>query len=72
MDHYPTLCICDNDKVFQDSLGKTLKDYFGVKLRRIPFKCSQANGKAERFHLSLKSEGFRNVVPINLRQFQKI
>ena len=72
MDHYPTLCICDGDRVFQDSFGKILKDYFGVKLRGIPFRYPQANGHVERFHLSLKSEGFRNIVPINLKQSQRI
>ena len=72
MAHYPTLCICDGDKVFQDSFKKRLKNYFGIKLRRIPFGCPQENGKIERFHLSLKSEGFSNVIPINLQQSQRI
>ena len=30
------------------------------------------NGVTERFHRSLKSEAFKNVIPIHLRQTQKI
>ena len=72
VDDYPSLCICDNDTIFHKSFQKMLKDYFNIRLRRIPFGKPYKNGITERFHLSLKSEGFKNVVPINLLQAQRI
>ena len=30
-------CICDNDSIFQISFEKMLKDYFKMRLKRIPF-----------------------------------
>ena len=35
-DEYPTLCICDNDPIFQGAFKKMLKDYFRIKLKYIP------------------------------------
>lgn len=72
IDDYPSLCICDNDTIFQGCFEKILKDYFEIKLRRIPFNSPEANGITERFHRSLKSEAFKNVIPINLLQAQRI
>ena len=72
IDHYPTLCLCDNDPIFQDHFKQMVKDYFRIKLRRIPYNSPEKNGRTERFHLSLKSEAFRNVVPISLHQSQRI
>ena len=72
MDEYPTLCICDQDSIFQGAFEKMLKDHFQIKLRRTPIKSPHKNGVTERFHRSLKSEAFENVIPIHLRQTQKI
>ena len=72
VDYYPSLCICDNDPIFQGSFEKMLKDYFDMSLKRIPFDSPHKNGATERFHLSLKSEAFQNVIPINLLQAQRI
>ena len=69
---YPSLCICDRDQIFQGHFEKMIKDYFHIKLRRIPYKSPDKNGVVERFHLSLKTEAFDNVVPINLEQAQRI
>ena len=71
-DVYPTLCICDNDPIFQSSFERMLQDYFRIKLRRVPYACPEKNGRTERFHLSLKTEAFNNVVPIGLYQAQRI
>ena len=49
-----------------------IKDYFRIKLRRIPHNCPEKNGIVERFHLSLKTEAFKNVVPMGLHQSQRI
>ena len=35
-------------------------------------KSPHKDGTVERFHLSLKSETFKNVIPINLEQTQRI
>ena len=72
LDHYPTLCICDNDQIFQGAFERMLKNYFGLKLRRTPCQSPDKNGRTERFHLSLKSEAFKDVIPINIRQAQRI
>ena len=72
MDEYPSLCLCDRDTIFCSNIEEMLQSYFDMKLRRIPYKSPQKNGKVERFHLSLKSEGFANTIPINLLQAQKI
>ena len=72
LDDYPTLCICDNDPIFQGHFKEMLKDYFKIKLRRIPPNSPEKNGRTERFHLSLKSEAFKNVVPLGVYQTQKI
>ena len=72
LDNYPTLCICDNDQMFQDHFEQMIKDYFKIKLRRVPYNSPESNGVTERFHLSLKTEAFKNVVPINLYQTQKV
>ena len=72
IDEYPSLCICDRDQTFQGGFEKMLKDYFKARLRRIPFKSPEKNGRVERFHLSLKSEAFDNVIPINLNHAQRI
>ena len=72
LDHYPTLCICDRDQVFQGRFERMLKDYFQIKLRRTPFQSPKKNGRVERFHLSLKSEAFRSVIPINIGQAQRV
>ncbi len=49
-----------------------LKSYYGIKLLRTPYKLPHKNGVIERFHLSLKSEAFDNIVPINLLHAQKV
>ena len=49
-----------------------LGDHFHIKLERIPYKYPNLNSKIERFHLSLKSEAFDNVIPINLQQTQRV
>ena len=72
MDVYPSLCICDNDPVFNKSFEIMLGDHFHIKLKRIPYKSPNLNSKIERFHLSLKSEAFDNVIPINLQQTQRV
>ena len=72
LDRYPTLCICDNDQIFRGTFEQMLKNHFGLKLRRTPYKSPNKNGRTERFHLSLKSEAFKDVIPINLRQAQRI
>ena len=72
LDRYPALCIFDNDQIFQGDFERMLKNCFGLKLRRIPCQSPDKNGRTERFHLSLKSEAFKDVIPINLRQAQKI
>ena len=69
---HPSLCICDRDQIFQGHFEKMIKDYFYIKLRRIPYKSPEKNGVVERFHLSLKTEAFDNVVPVNLEQAQRI
>ena len=38
----------------------------------MPYNSLDKNGKTERFHLSLKSEAFKNVIPINLGHAQRI
>ena len=72
MDHYPSLCICDNDSIFGPKFENMLSSYFGIMLKRTPYKSPQKNGITERMHLSVKKEAFQNVVPINLRQAQRI
>ena len=72
IDDYPSLCICDRDSILQGSFEKMLKDYFQMELRPVPFKSSHKNGVVERFHRSLKSEAFDNIVPINLLQTQNV
>ena len=72
LDHYPSLCLCYRDQIFQGRFERMLKDYFRIKLKRIPYQSPHKNGKVERFHLSLKSEAFRNVIPINIEQSQRI
>ena len=71
-DKHPSLCICDRDQIFQGHFEKMIKDYFYIKLRRIPYKPPDKNGVVERFYLSLKTEAFDNVIPINLEQTQRI
>ena len=71
-DDYPSLCICDNDRVFQSQFEIMINKYFKIKLRKIPYYSPEKNGRTERFHRSLKSEAFSNVVPINLNHAQKI
>ena len=68
LDEYPTLCICDRDQIFSHWFIKMMYDYFDVKVKQTPIKSPQKNGRVERFHLSLKTEAFHNVVPINLEQ----
>jgi putative transposase len=75
---YPTLCICDNDGVFGKWLSPVMKSYFEMKILRTPFKSPWHNGREERLNLSLKTEAFKNVIPINLdhvikrcRKYQK-
>ena len=72
MDNYPSLCICDRDQIFNKRFEKTVKDYFQIKLKRIPFRSPEKNGCVERFHQSLKNEAFGNVVPVNLLQTQRV
>ena len=80
LDKYPSLCICDRDQIFEGRFERMLKAspslfgrlQFRIKLRRTPYKSPHKNGRVERFHLSLKSEAFRNVVPINLEQAQRV
>ena len=72
MNDYPSLCICDRDQIFQSHFKEMLKNYFRIKLRRIPYKSPTKNSRVERFHLSLKSEVFKDVVPINIQQTQRI
>ncbi|MDB9787124.1 integrase core domain-containing protein [Bacteriovoracaceae bacterium] len=71
-DEYPSLCICDNDGVFGKWLPTMLEEFYGTKVRKIPYKKPEYNGRVERFHFSLKSEGFNYVVPITLLQTQRI
>jgi len=71
-DDYPTLCICDNDQIFKRWFEDMLMNYFGMKLKRTPYKSPHKNGITERFNLSLKVEAFENVVPINVYQSQRI
>ena len=71
-DEYPSLCICDNDRVFQRQFEIMIDKYFKIKLRRVPYYSPDKNGRTERFHRSLKSEAFSNVVPINLHHAQRI
>ena len=63
LNEYPAYCICDNDTIFQHHFEEMLRDYFRIKLRCIPYNSPEKNGRTERFHLSLKSEAFKNVVP---------
>ena len=63
---YPTLCICDNDQIFHNWFSKMLNDYFDMVVKRTPFRSPHKNGRVERFHLSLKTESFFDVTPINL------
>ena len=49
-----------------------MDDYFDIKVKQTPIKSPQKNGRVERFHLSLKTEAFHNVVPINLEQTMRI
>jgi len=72
IDEYPTLCICDNDQIFQGWFEEMLNNYFGMKLKRTPYRSPQKNGKTERLNLTLKKEAFGNVVPINIFQSQRI
>ena len=72
LDNYPSLCICDRDQMFEGQFERMLRDHFRIKLRRTPYQSPHKNGRVERFHLSLKSEAFRNVVPINLGQAQRV
>ena len=72
LDDYPSLCICDRDQIFEGRFERMLRNYYRIKLRRTPYQSPNKNGRVERFHLSLKSEAFRNVVPINLEQAQRI
>lgn len=71
-EHYPSLCICDNDQIFKGWFEEMLKENFSMALKRTPYKSPQKNGRTERFHLSLKNEAFSNVVPINLRHTIKL
>ena len=71
-DQYSGLGICDRDQIFQGHFEKMIKDYFYIKLRRIPYKSPDKNRVIERFRLSLKTEAFDNVIPINLEQAQRI
>ena len=72
LDDYPSLCICDRDQIFEGRFERMLRNYYRIKLRRTPYQSPSKNGRVERFHLSLKSEAFRNVVPINLEQAQRV
>jgi len=69
---YPSLCICDNDTIFHHWFETMLKESFAMKLRRTPYKSPHKNGITERFHLSLKSEAFDNIVPLGRRHALKI
>ena len=42
-DHYPTLCICDNDSIFGRQFEKMLDRHFEIKLRRIPYNSPEKN-----------------------------
>jgi len=72
LDDYPSLCICDNDAIYSKWFTVMMDEYFGTKVLKIPIKKPQLNGRVERFHLSLKTEAFNKVTPINLRQTQII
>ena len=50
----------------------TVLKYLEINLRRIPPNSPEKNGRTERFHLSLKSEAFKNVVPLGVYQTQKV
>ncbi|MDB9786682.1 integrase core domain-containing protein [Bacteriovoracaceae bacterium] len=49
-----------------------MEDFYGTKVRKIPFQRPEYNGRVEQFHLSLKREAFDYVVPIRLSQTQNI
>ena len=68
LNEYPTLCLCDRDQIFSRWFKVMMKDYFDVEVVYIPFRSPTKNGKVERFHRSLKSEGLANVIPITIPQ----
>jgi len=68
----PTLCISDRDSIFAQWLKPTLKNYFGIKLLRIPYKQPWKNGRVERFHRYLKEAAFAEVIPSSLPQVQQL
>ena len=72
LDETPSLCICDRDAIFSGWFIKMMNDYFDIKVKQTPIKSPQKNCRVERFHLSLKTEAFQNVVPINLDQTTRI
>jgi len=72
LDEYPSLCICDRDTIFSGWFKETMKSYYGMKVLKIPFKSPHKNGTTERFHLSLKTEGLKNVVILNLEQGRRV
>ncbi len=65
---YPSLCICDRDTIFSGWFKDTMKSYFGMKVKPIPIKSPTKNGITERFHLSLKREGLKNIAFLSLEQ----
>jgi putative transposase len=72
LDKYPTLCICDRDQIFSGWFFKMMDDYFQIKVRQTPYRSPEENGVTERFHYSLKTEAFKNIVPITLGHTIKI
>jgi len=72
VDKYPTLCICDNDVLFGKWFENMMFSYFETKIKRIPFRRPDKNGRVERFHRSLKEEGIQNVVPIFESQLRRV
>ncbi len=71
LNYYPSLCICDNDGIFGKWLSKTMRSYFDMKVLKNAFRSPWCNGKVERLNLSLKTEAFKNVIPINLEHIKR-
>ena len=56
-----TLCICDNDSIVQTSFEKMLKDYFKMRLKRIPYNPHSALKKCK--FPQLESCDFNTLAP---------
>jgi len=68
---FPTTLIVDNDGIYGKWIDPTLKEQFGIDVKRIRYHMPWMNGVCERFHFSLKNEVMNRVGGISLSMIQK-